>query len=170
MDVKPVIVKGIKVSGLSVQLTRSQSQNHQIIAKHWQTFNHILKSKKLKLGRNWVKYGITQKVGDSYYYMTAIPSDIGVGGFDGFEVDGGEIDGFETVILDTAEYCCFQHMGSMGLIKSTIYKIYKEIIPSLGIRLNENRGLIHYERYDYRFNWNKPNSIIDIYVPTKSNT
>ncbi|GHB63966.1 AraC family transcriptional regulator [Psychrosphaera saromensis] len=158
MDVKPVIVEGIKLSGLSVQLTRSQNQNHQIIAKHWQAFNHILKSKDLKLGRNWVKYGITKKVGDSYYYMTAIPSDV--------VAYGGEIDGFETLILDTAEYCCFQHMGSMDLIKSTIYKIYKEIIPSLGIRLNENRELIHYERYDYRFNWNKPNSIIDIYVPT----
>lgn len=159
MDVKPVIVEGMKVSGLSVQLTRSQSQNHQIISKHWQTFNHILKSKRLTLGRNWVKYGITKKVGDSYYYMTAIPSDIGADGF--------EIDGFVSETFDTAEYCCFQHMGSMDLIKSTIYKIYKEVIPSLGIRLNENRGLIHYERYDYRFNWNNPNSIIDIYVPTK---
>jgi len=76
MDVKPVFVEGLELSGLSVQLTCSQNQNHQIIAKHWQTFNHILKSKVLKLGRNWVKYGITKKMGDSYYYMTAIPSDI----------------------------------------------------------------------------------------------
>ena len=152
MDVKPVIMKKLKICGLFIQLTTSQSQNHQIISKQWQNFNKILKSKRLKLGRNWVKYGITKKIGNNYYYMTAIPSEI-------------EIDGFDTETINAGEYYCFQHIGAMELIKLTIYKIYKEVIPLSNIRLSESRMLIHYERYDYRFNWNKPNSIIDIYIP-----
>ena len=31
-----------------------------------------------------------------------------------------------------------------------------------------SRATIHLEQYDHRFLWNKPNSIIDIYVPIKT--
>lgn len=157
MDFKPVIVEKIKVYGLCAELTTSQSENYQIITKHWQNFNNALKSKKLKLGTSWVKYGITKKTGNNYFYMAAIPSDI-------------EIDGFDSEIINPGKYVCFQHVGALGLIKSTIYQIYKQIIPSSNFGLNENRILIHYERYDYRFSWNKPNSVIDIYVPIERNT
>ncbi len=157
MNFKPVIVEEFKVYGLFTELTTSQSENYQIITKHWQKFNNALKSKKVRLGARWVKYGITKKIGNSYYYMVAISSDI-------------EIDGFDTETINTGDYICFQHIGSMGLIKSTIYQIYKKVIPLSSFCLNEKRKLIHYERYDYRFNWNKPNSVLDIYVPIERNT
>jgi predicted transcriptional regulator YdeE len=116
-----------------------------------------LKSKKIRLGTSWVKYGITNKVGNHYYYMVAISSDI-------------DIEGFDTQTINAGDYFCFQHVGSLGLIKSTIYQIYKKLIPSSNFDLNEKRELIHYERYDDRFNWNKPNSVLDIYVPIVRNT
>lgn len=152
MGLKPVLMAEFDVYGLCTELTTSQNTNHQIIAKHWQKFNQILKSKKIKLGTNWVKYGITKKIGENYYYMVAIPSDV-------------KIEGFDTEIISANEYVCFQHVGAMGNIKSTINQIYKTIIPASNFNINKNRILIHYERYDYRFNWNKPNSVIDIYVP-----
>jgi len=31
-----------------------------------------------------------------------------------------------------------------------------------------SRASIHLEQYDYGFLWNKPNSIVDIYVPIKT--
>jgi predicted transcriptional regulator YdeE len=145
-------MKEFRVHGLFTELTTSQRENYQIITKHWQNFNHSLKSKKLRLGTNWVKYGITTKIGNNYYYMVAIPYDM-------------EIDGFDTETINTGDYVCFQHVGSLERIKSTINQIYKKIIPSSSFSLNEQRKLIHYERYDYRFNWNKPDSVLDIYVP-----
>ncbi|MCJ8311454.1 MAG: GyrI-like domain-containing protein [Pseudomonadales bacterium] len=88
--------------------------------------------------------------------MAAISSDI-------------KIDGFENESIHSGNYVCFQHKGSMALIKSTIYQIYKQFIPLSDFVINTNRTLIHYERYDYRFNWNKTNSVIDIFVPIKHN-
>ena len=157
MNLKPVIVEEFKVYGLFTELTTSQSENYQIIMKHWQNFNKALKSKKVRLGASWVKFGITKKIGNNYYYMVAISSDI-------------EIDGFDTETINTGNYICFQHVGSMGLIKSTIYQIYKKVIPLSSFGLNKKRKLIHYERYDYLFNCNKPNSVLDIYVPIERNT
>jgi predicted transcriptional regulator YdeE len=146
-----------KVYGPITELSTSQNENYQIITKHWQNFNNTLKKRRLKLGRNWVKYGITKKIGDNYFYMVAIPSDI-------------EIEGFDVEIINSGEYVFFQHIGAMTLIKSTIYQIYKQIIPSSKFVLNIDRSLIHYERYDYRFSWNQPTSAIDIYVPIERNT
>ncbi|NQZ52007.1 MAG: GyrI-like domain-containing protein, partial [Moritella sp.] len=97
-------------------------------------------------------YGITKKIEDKYFYIVAIESNV-------------TIPSLEKGTINTGEYIRFQHVGSLERIKITISDIYRKVIPAQNIKINSNRALVHYERYDYRFNWNKPNSIIDIYVP-----
>jgi len=55
----------------------------------------------------------------------------------------------------------------MLLLKTTIHHIYKKFIPEFDFELNEIRTTIHYEQYDQRFFRNKPDSIIDIYLPIR---
>jgi len=147
-----VLCEEFKVSGVSTKLVGSQSVNQGIIAKHWQSFNNILRINKQWQGKNWVKYGVTKKIGDDYFYMTAIPF-------------VAELDGFDTGVIPAGEYFHYQHVGAMTHLKSSIHQIYKRIIPASDYGVNSERALIHYERYDYRFSWNKPDSIIDIIVP-----
>ena len=54
----------------------------------------------------------------------------------------------------------------MGKIYETYGKVYQEILPNTNdIPLQEN--FLHFERYDYRFQWNRENSIIEIWLPIK---
>ena len=66
------IKQNIQTYGLVTELTNSQTDNFEIIQKHWVTFNEELKKFKLNQnGGNWTKYGITFKTGDKYFYLTA---------------------------------------------------------------------------------------------------
>lgn len=143
------------VIGLQVELTRSQNENHKIIARHWKRFNHELRKQNIKFDNDWLKYGVTRKIGDHYTYLTAIPKVINIEGFLEEELKGGK-------------YLCFEHKGDMGLLKSTIHGIYKTVIPGSKFELDHSRTVVHYEQYDHRFLWNNPNSIIELYVPIKS--
>ena len=44
--------------------------------------------------------------------------------------------------------------------------VYKEIIPKNNI-LVENRQFVYFEKYDYKFHWNREDSVIEIYIPIK---
>jgi predicted transcriptional regulator YdeE len=57
--------------------------------------------------------------------------------------------------------------GKLRYLNSTIHAIYKKMLPGRNIkpRFEEKAGLIQFERYDNRFHWNKPDSLIEIYVP-----
>jgi len=71
------IKQNIPICGLVTELTNSQSCNFEIIRKHWIFFNKELK--KLKLNQdnyNWIKYGITYKTEEKYFYLAAIPKNI----------------------------------------------------------------------------------------------
>jgi len=140
------------VYGMTAVLTTSQNENSKIISQHWRKFNSHLRNEKLWQRKNWAKYGITKKVEDKYFYMTAIESNVTIASLEKDRINAGE-------------FIRFQHVGSLERIKLTISDIYRNVIPSQCITIHANRALIHYERYDYRFNWNDPNSMIDIYVP-----
>ncbi|MBL4581495.1 MAG: effector binding domain-containing protein [Gammaproteobacteria bacterium] len=155
MNYEIVTRKSCKVIGLQVELTTSQNENHRIIASHWKRFNRELRIKGIRFDGSWLKYGITKKINDQYMYLSAIPKTTDVAGFAEEELRGGE-------------YICFAHRGNMGLLKLMIHEIYKEFIPESDFELDASRATIHFEQYDHRFLWNKPNSIIDIYVPIKS--
>ena len=150
-------IESLSCSGLATQLTTSQDKNFDIIRKHWQKFNQLLKINGINQGKEWTKYGITQKVEGKYFYITAIPFN-------------DAINDFAKVSIHSGSYCRFTHRGNMRLIKSTILKIYKQILPESELILNKNRELIHYEQYDHKFNWNSSDSVINIYVPFDSST
>lgn len=155
MRYKIVTRECCRAIGLQVELTTSQNENHAIIARHWKRFNHELRVNKIKFDGNWVKYGVTRKIGNQYSYLTAIPKVTDIAGFTEEELTGGK-------------YLCFEHVGDMGLLKSTIYDIYKKFIPESEFDLDKSRRVVHYEQYDRRFLWNQPNSVVDIYVPIES--
>lgn len=156
-----IIEQNIKVCGLVTELTKSQSKNFGIIQNHWSKFNAELKRKKLNQnGGNWAKYGITLKTDKKYFYLTAIPvSDLIIP------------DNFKHLEIPKGEYEIFSHKGKMEDIKNTLFEIYKVILPKSNLKTEdqEKTGFIHFEKYDYRFKWNNPNSIIDIYLPIKTN-
>lgn len=152
MNFEIVTKKEMSVCGLRTELTTSQNENYRIIRNHWQKFNRKLQKNNILGGSNWKKFGITLKKDNKYEYLTAVPLDIG-------------IDGFESLVIPEGQFACFQHLGRMDLIKNTVYNIYKKIIPESGLVIDKERELIHYEYYNHRFNWNRDDSIIGIYVP-----
>lgn len=156
-----MIEQNIKVCGLITDLTKSQSENFGLIQNHWSEFNAELKRKKLNQnGGNWTKYGITFKTDKKYFYLTAIPvSNLTIPGH------------FKHLEIPKGEYEMFSHKGKMEDIKNTVFEIYKVILPKSNLKIEDQTkaGFIHFEKYDYRFKWNKSDSIIDIYLPIKTN-
>ncbi len=147
----------IQTCGLVTELTRSQVENLKIIQKHWVVFNNELKKYKLtQNGGNWTKYGITFKTGEKYFYLTTIPINTDL-----------VPDHFIHKEIPKGEYEIFTHKGKMENIKQTLYEIYKVILPKSELKIegHEKTGFLHFEKYDYRFQWNKPTSMIDIYLP-----
>ena len=144
-----IIENNITTFGLQTELTKSQDENFIIIQNHWYRFNNELKKHNLSQnGVNWEKYGITYKKDERYFYLTTIQK-----------------------VIPKGQYEVFTHKGEMKNIKTTVYDIYKNILPNsnLQIELASKTGFIHFEKYDFRFQWNKPNSVIDIYIPLNTN-
>ncbi|MEX1191554.1 MAG: GyrI-like domain-containing protein [Brumimicrobium sp.] len=155
------IDKNISTFGLLTELTNYQADNFKIIKNHWKLFNAELKKYNLtQNGGNWEKYGITYKTNGTYFYLTTIPQDKMVfpEHFVNKEIPKGKCE-------------VFVHTGKMENIKQTIHNIYKIILPNsnLAIEHYSKTGFIHFEKYDYRFRWDKPTSEIDIYLPVNTN-
>lgn len=151
------IEESIQTCGLVIELTKSQTKNFEIIQKHWVNFNKELKKFKLNQNDgNWTKYGITFKTGKKYFYFAGIPKKVGI-----------IPDHFEKKEIPKGEYEIFTHKGEMENIKNTIYDIYKLVLPKSSLKIEDQTktGFIHFEKYDYRFKWNKSTSEIDIYLP-----
>lgn len=155
------IDQNINICGLAIGLTNSQTDNYKIIRKHWIDFNSELNKYKLNQSSgNWTKYGLTYKIDQNYYYLAAIPSD-----------NLNFPDYFTRFEIPKGDYELFTHKGKMENIKQTYYEIYKVIIPKSNLTIEEHAktGFIHFEKYDYRFRWDKPSSLIDIYLPSNTN-
>lgn len=151
------IEENIQTMGLVAELTNSQTENFIIIQNHWRNFNEELKKYKLSQNfSNWEKYGITYKIAEKYFYLASVPKSKQV--FPPHFI-------YKEILK--GKYEIFTHRGNMQNIKHTIYEIYKNILPksNLKIETHAKAGLIHFEKYDKRFNWNSPDSIIEIYLP-----
>ena len=156
-----IIDKNISTFGLLTELTKSQTDNFDIIKNHWKKFNAELKKHHLiQNGGNWEKYGITFKTNEKYFYLTTIPQN-----------DMIFPEHFVYKEIPKGEYKIFTHKGKMENIKLTINNIYKNILPNSNLTIEHysKAGFIHFEKYDYRFRWDKPNSEIDIYLPINTN-
>ncbi|MBB6461962.1 GyrI-like domain-containing protein [Flammeovirga kamogawensis] len=151
------IKQSIQTYGLVTELSKSQATNLLIIRKHWMFFNAELKKYKLnQFSENWTKYGITFKSGEKYFYLTSI------------QIINKQIPShFIKKEIPKGEYTVFTHKGRMENIKNTIYEIYKVILPKSTFKIEDQSkvGFHHFEKYDHRFQWNKPTSEIDIYLP-----
>lgn len=157
-----VDVELIDVVGISTTLTQSQSENAIIVSRLWQRLNAEIHQigNRLSSGSDWEKFGITYSQNHEYRYLAAIP--------------------FQQSMLLPAHmirrhiargrYACITHRGPMTNLPATIQSIYKEMLPERNLipESREKAGLIQFERYDSRFHWNRPDSIIEIYVPIET--
>ena len=143
------------IIGQEIELTNLQKRNIQISTKFWTKFNTNLKKAYLSQHGNWVKYAFTERRERKLFYYCAIPKKIVVP------------EGFVLKEVKAHKYLVVEHIGSMDKIYDTYTKIYQEILPSISCRAIQS-DFLHFEKYDYRFNWNKGNSIIDIYIPIEA--
>ena len=58
----------------------------------------------------------------------------------------------------------------MEHIKHTFLEIYKVILPKSNFKIEDSKkaGFLHFEKYDFRFQWNKSSSVIAIYLPLET--
>ena len=152
----------IPTVGISTTLTKSQHENLIIIARLWKRFNaelHKIRNRPSSR-RDWEKFGITYAQNHEYCYLAAIKY------VDNMLVPSHMV----RKNITPGRYACITHTGKMSYLKSTIYAIYKKILPerNLTVESQEKAGLINFERYDSRFHWNRSDSIIEIYVPIET--
>ncbi|MGL1892238.1 MAG: GyrI-like domain-containing protein [Spirochaetaceae bacterium] len=140
-----------EVEGLPVLLTKSQTENQRIISNHWEKVNSMFNTIKRRIDHNWEKYGLTFKKNNSYFYMPSVPI-----------IDSVNL---KQYVIPKNKYVKFVHCGDMNKLKFTYFDIYKDILPKNSFKLNLDRPMVHYERYDNRFNWNSSKSEIDIFIP-----
>lgn len=151
-------IKEFAIVGLQTVLSNSQTENLLKIRTIWQQFNkelHKVKGRK-KDDKNWEKFGVTYSSENTYYYIAAIKTTENI-------TAPAEMIQRE---IKEGKYLLFNHTGNINKLKETYYTIYKVLIPENNIEVKRSKsGLLHFERYDNRFHWTKPNSIIEIYIP-----
>ena len=155
MKYKIINVPQINVCYFETQLTTSHQNNFSIISGHWKKFNTLIRINGIKLDAKWEKFGITIKTKNQYFYRCAFYSE-------------NRIPQFEPAYIPAGSYAKFIHTGPVYLLSKTINQIYKTIIPNSPLGIDLDRSVIHYERYDSRFNWNDQNSIVEIYIPLQN--
>jgi predicted transcriptional regulator YdeE len=155
-------IKATKVIGSTTQLSKSQTQNYKIITSHWKSFNHSLHEINSYDFNNpeWLKYGISYLIDQEYFYSANIPFDDGV----------HYPDYMQQTLIEEGDIAHFQHIGSMESLKLSIFELFKFQIPSLKLNLKylKTNGIVYYERYSSKFQWNSDNSIIDLFFPITS--
>ena len=130
------------VIGQEVELTNYQKKNIQISTQFWRKFNSSLKKSYLSQSGTWGKL----------YYFCSIPQRTITP------------EGFLYKEIPSYKYLVVEHIGAMGKIYETYRKIYQEIIPNTPYTPIKNI-ILHFEKYDYRFHWNRDNSVIEIWIP-----
>ncbi|MDO5564908.1 MAG: GyrI-like domain-containing protein [Eubacteriales bacterium] len=154
MNYEIIELEEFNVIGIRYELSKSLSNNIKLAQNHWKDFNNKLRQNKLYLGSNWCKYAFTLKFENNIYYYISISKKSYIP------------DGFTEKLILKGKYLKVNHIGNMNKLKDTVNYIYKEIIPKNNI-LVENEQFIYFEKYDYKFHWNREDSIIEIYVPIK---
>lgn len=143
------------VIGQEVELTNNQRRNIQISTQFWRKFNKNIKKSSLAQSNNWLKYAFMERRNGILWYYCAIPKKTTIP------------EGFFLKEINSHKYLVVEHVGSMSKIYDTYGKIYQEIFPTSNYEpLQDN--FIHFEKYDYRFHWNRENSIIEIWIPIKT--
>ncbi len=154
MDYRIEEIKAFSVIGQEVVLTNYQRQNIEISKSFWKQFNLNLKKLYLSQFGNWTKFAFMERKDGKLIYYCAIPERLSLP------------EGFIHKVIEEQRYLVFEHLGSMDNIYNTYGKIYKEMLPHSEYTLNQ-KSFLHFEKYDYRFQWNRDNSVIEIWIPIK---
>ena len=142
-------LEAFSVIGQEVELTNYHKRNIQISTQFWRKFNADLKKSYLSQFENWIKYAFMIKRNGKLFYFCSIPKRNVIP------------DGFIYKDIQSYKYLAVEHIGSMDNLYETYRKIYQEILPNTDYTPLQEEFL-HFERYDYRFHWNRENSIIEI--------
>ena len=143
------------VIGLEQTLTEKKSQNLERCLSFWPYFNQQLKRNRLGQKGIWTKYAFMTRREGQFYYFCGIPQPETV------PVN------FLSKEIPTCTYLVVEHQGAMKHIYATYETLYRELIPKLGLSL-EQVDFLHFEKYDEKFKWNQKNSVIEIWVPLKA--
>lgn len=152
MNYKIEEVRPFTVCGMGVEITGWQNKNIEICRSLWIEFNKILNREHLHQCGNWRKYAFTYKEEGKLYYFCAIQEQ--------YKLPAE----FEAKSIPRQFYLIYEHVGNMATIKDTINVIYKEFLPEHKL-VPDKTQFFHFERYDRKFYWDSPASVIDIYVP-----
>ncbi len=100
-------------------------------------------------GGNFEKYRITIKTNEKYFYLITIPQNVMI-----FP------EHFVNKEIPKGEYEIFNHTGKIENIKNTINNIYINILPNSNLTIEHysKSDFIYFEKYDYHFRSDKPNS------------
>lgn len=152
MDYQIIELEDFSVIGVRYELSKSLSNNLKLAQNFWKEFNNKLKINKLYLGSNWCKYAFIERIEDKVFYYISIPKKDVIP------------NGFTEKDIYKSKYLKVKHVGNMNKLDNTIKYIYNEIIPKNNIKV-QNKEFIYFEKYDYKFHWNRVDSIIEIYIP-----
>lgn len=140
------------VMGKEYPLQNSLEKNIRLAQKHWMNFNNALRKNKVHLGRNWLKYAFIIEKNDSLFYYIAIPK------------KDSMPEGFCQKTIPKSRYLMTRHRGNIGKLKNTVDCIYNNLISKNDFNPN-SQDFSYFERYDYRFHWNRKDSVIELYFP-----
>lgn len=154
MDFQIIELEEFNVIGIRYELSKSLSNNVKLAQNHWKTFNGKLRNNKLYLGSNWCKYAFIEKINNNIFYYLSIPKNDYIP------------KGFTEKKILNSKYLKIEHIGNMSKLKDTINYVYKEIIPKNNILVKSSK-FVYFEKYDYKFHWNREDSVIEIYIPMK---
>lgn len=154
-----ILYNQTELIGYKIELSKSNNLNFQIISKHWKYFNQALRhiKRRSSFSKNWIKYGLTYKENGNNYYLASIPYELKFN----YPID------MIRKKIPVGNYARFYHQGKMIDIVKTVSYIFKVGIPSNNLtrKYNESFEIIYFEKYDQNFNWNRDDSIIEIFLP-----
>ena len=153
MDYDILELDEFEIMGMEYELSNSLIRNIKLAQKHWLRFNNKLRRNKIYLGRNWCKYAFVIKEDSKLFYYISVPKKESVP------------NDFIVKTIPKSKYLMINHRGSMNKLKLTMDSVYGKIKEDK-IILNDI-NFCYFEKYDYKFHWNKSDSIIEIYVPIK---
>ena len=140
------------VIGQDTGMTKYQRENIQISKQFWKQFNANLKKVYLAQSGNWTKYAFMEKRDGILRYYCAIPKKAVIP------------ESFILKEVKSHRYLVVQHIGPIDKIYDTYKIAYQEILPNNSyVPLQED--FLHFEKYDFRFHWNREDSIIEIWIP-----
>lgn len=152
MEFEILGLDGFDLMGREYALSASLERNMKLAQRHWRNFNNALRLNRVHLGQNWLKYAFIIEKGDKLLYYICVPKKSHVP------------KDFVLKTIPKGRYLMVKHTGSMNGLKVTVDSVYENLISENGICLKSD-AFSYFERYDFRFHWNRQDSIIEIYFP-----